>query len=468
MRTKKNVITWGEFGSRLLFLAFPIAIQNLLSTTASMVDTVMIGSMSELSVAAVGICSQIGSLMFSLYFGFVSGAVLFLTQYRGAKDHKGFNRVVGYSLVFAGGIGVLFGIVNVLFPEFVLGVYTDKTEIIKLAIPYLRIVGITFPLQVFAAIVSIMLKSTERVKVPLVASMVSVMVNFIVNYTLIYGRFGMPQMGVTGAAIGTLLSCIVNLLILLIFLLRDRKAMSLNVRDMCSFDKKFTKQYFVKLLPILMNEIFYGVGQTVVNVVMGHQDESAIAAMAAFRVCEGFVYAFFGGLANATSVVVGNEIGAGRLRRGHSFAMRSTLVCPLVTFVIVGICFIFHNPLFTLFGLEAQAINYGKYMLLIYLFFATVRTCCYIMNECFRTGGETMYGTVLELCGLYLLVVPATWITGMVLKLPFLAVFVFVYTDEIIRLVAMLPYMRRGKWIKPMTEQGRANLEEFREMMKRK
>jgi len=118
--------------------------------------------------------------------------------------------------------------------------------------------------------------------------------------------------------------------------------------------------------------------------------------------------------------------------------------------------------------LEAQAIEYGKYMLLIYLFFATVRTCCYIMNECFRTGGETMYGTVLELCGLYLLVVPATWLTGMVFKLPFLAVFSFVYTDELIRLAAMLPYMRRGKWIKPMTEQGRANLDEFREMMKRK
>lgn len=464
MRNNKNVVTWKEFGSRLLFLALPIAIQNLLSTTASMVDTIMIGSLSEISVAAVGICSQIGSLLFSLYFGFISVAMLFLSQYRGANDHLGFNRVVGYTLVLAGGIGTLFGVVNVAFPEFVLRVYTDKTEIVRLAIPYMRIVGCTYPLQVLATIVSIMLKSTERVKVPLVAATVSMFVNFGVNYTLIYGRFGMPKLEITGAAIGTLLSCIVNLLILLVFLLKERRAMSLHVSEICSYDNSFTKEYVVKLLPILFNEIFYGIGQTVVNVVVGHQDESAIAAMAAFRVCEGFVYAFFGGLANATSVVVGSEIGAGRLRRGHSFAMRSVLVVPMVTFVIVAISFVCHNSLFTLFGLESQAIQYGKYMLLIYLFFGTVRTCCYIMNECFRTGGETMYGTVLELGGLYLLVVPATWITGMILKLPFLAVFSFVYTDEIVRLIFMLPYMKKGKWIKPMTELGRANLEELKEL----
>jgi len=466
MRTKKNIITWREFGSRLLFLAIPIAIQNLLTTTASMVDTIMIGSQGELSVAAVGICSQVGSLLFSLYWGFVSGAVLFLTQYRGANDHKGFNRAVGYTLVFAGGIGLLFGIVNVAFPEFVLGVYTDKTEIIRLAIPYLRIVGITYPLQVLAAIVSMMLKATERVKVPLVAAVISLVVNFSVNFTLIYGRFGMPKMGVTGAAIGTLLSCVINFLILLVFLLKERKAMFLRVREICSFDRGFTKEYFVKLLPILMNELCYGAGQMIINVVMGHQDESAIAAMAAFRVCEGFVYAFFGGLANATSVVVGSEIGAGRLHRGYSFGIRSMYVCPVITFMIMLTCFICHNPLFTLFGLESQAIYYGKYMVLIFLFFGTVRTSCYIMNECFRTGGETVFGTVLEIGGLYLLSVPATWVAGMVFKLPFLAVFAFVYTDEIVRLFAMLPYMLKGKWIKPMTELGRANLEEFRSIMK--
>ena len=107
MKNRRCDITWNDFGNMLIFIALPIAVQNLLTTTASMIDTIMIGSQGELSVAAVGICSQIGSLLFNLYWGFVSGAVLFLSQYWGADDHKGYNRVAGYTLVFAGGCWVV-------------------------------------------------------------------------------------------------------------------------------------------------------------------------------------------------------------------------------------------------------------------------------------------------------------------------------------------------------------------------
>ena len=466
MKNRRCDITWNDFGNMLIFIALPIAVQNLLTTTASMIDTIMIGSQGELSVAAVGICSQIGSLLFNLYWGFVSGAVLFLSQYWGADDHKGYNRVAGYTLVFAGGVGLFYGILNFGIPKFILELYTDKADIVSLAVPYMKIVGLSYPLQVFAAVFSIMLKSTERVKVPLASSVISLLVNFGVNFTLIYGRFGMPKMGITGAAIGTLLSSIVNVLILSCYLIIERRAMSLHINEIFNFDIQFTKNYLRKLFPVLMNEIFYGIGQMLINIVMGHQDESAIAAMAAFRVCEGFVYAFFGGLSNATSVVVGNQIGAGRLLKGYSYARRSAYVCPVITFTVVLLCYIFHNPLFTLFGLETQAIFYGKYMLLIFLFFGTIRTSCYIMNESFRAGGETGFGSIFEIGGLLFLTVPVTWVVGMVLKLPFILVFAFIYTDELLRLFVMTPYMMKGKWIKPMTEQGRKNLEEFRNIMK--
>lgn len=466
MINRKCDITWNDFGKMLLFIALPIAVQNLLTTTASMVDTIMIGSQGELSVAGVGICSQIGTLLFNLYWGFISGAILFLSQYWGAKDHTGYNRVVGYTLAFAGGLGIFYGMLNFIHPTFILKLYTDKTDIVQLASPYMRIVGLSYPLQVFAAIISVMLKSTERVKVPLASSVISLLINFFVNFILIYGRFGMPKMGIAGAAIGTLLSSIVNVLILFCFLIKERRQMYLHTKEIFNFNRTFTKEYMGKLFPVLMNEMFYGIGQMLINIVMGHQDKAAIAAMAAFRVCEGFVYAFFGGLSNATSVVVGNEIGAGKLLRGYSYARRSTYICPIITFIIVLICFIFHNPLFTLFGLEAQAISYGKNMILIYLFFGTIRTSCYIMNESFRAGGETVFGSILEIGGLFLLTVPATWIVGMVLKLPFIIVFTFIYTDELLRLFVMTPYMMSGRWIKPMTEQGRKNLEEFRKIMK--
>lgn len=150
----KNKINRKEFFRLVIAIALPIACQNLLTTTASMVDTIMIGSQGELSVAAVGICSQIGSLFFASYFGFAGGAMMFFSQYWGAEDEEGINRTFGIALLCMLAIGLLFGGVAVTKPAFILGIYTDKQSIIEVAVPYMQIVGFAYPLQVIAMIVS--------------------------------------------------------------------------------------------------------------------------------------------------------------------------------------------------------------------------------------------------------------------------------------------------------------------------
>lgn len=456
-------ITWSSFLKLMMTIALPVALQNLLSTTAGMVDTIMIGSMGELAVAAVGICSQISSLFFSCYWGFAGGAMLFFAQYWGAKNERGINQTFGVTFLFMTIVGAAFSVTAITNPEFMLGIYTDKKHIIQMGAPYIRIVGFAYPLQVFAVLVSFFMRATERVKAPLFCSIASLGVNFVLNWVLIYGRFGAPKMGVAGAAVGTLASGMVNLLLLVIFLLVSKCEIRLRLREMFGFQKEFLGAYLSKCLPILANEMLYGVGQMIINIVIGHQDESAIAAMAAFRVCEGFVYAFFGGLSNAASVIIGKEVGSGHLPKAYNYCRKSSLFCPMVTFGVVGIITLFNRPILGLFGLGAAAMDYGKYMLLIYLVFGTMRTCNYIMNESYRAGGEAVFGTVLEVGCLFAISVPATWIAGMALHLPFLAVFAFVYADEIIRLLVETRYTASGRWVKPVTEQGLRALPEFRE-----
>ncbi len=458
-------ITWKYFISILFSIAFPIALQNLLSTTASMVDTIMIGSQGELAVAAVGICSQISSLFFSCYWGFASGAILFFAQYWGAKNEKGINQTFGITLLFMCIVSAFFSAVAISNPEWMLSIYTDKQEIIEMGAPYIRIVGFAYPLQVLAVLFSFFLRATERVKPPLISSIVALLVNFCLNWVLIHGYYGFPRMGVAGAAVGTLASGIVNLLILVIYTLQAKCEIRLHLSELFSFNAGFMRSYLVKSFPIMCNELFYGVGQMIINIVIGHQDASAIAAMAAFRVCEGFVYAFFGGLSNASSVVIGKEVGSGQPMRAYQFAWKSIITCPAITFVIVLTCTLFNRPLLGLFGLGDTALAYGKYMLLIYMIFGTIRTCNYIQNEGYRAAGESVFGTVLEITCLFLISVPATWIAGMNLHLPFLAVFSFVYTDEILRLIVELRYTSTGKWIKPVTEQGQAAIPAFREQL---
>lgn len=460
MRTEK--ISWANFFRTVLTIALPIAFQNFLSTTASMVDTIMIGSQGELSVAAVGICSQITSLFFSCYFGFASGGLLFFSQYWGARNEKGINQAFGLALTCMLAVSLLFGGAAVANPEFILGIYTDKENIIAIGTPYIRIVGFAYPLQVIAMIISFLMRSTERVKPPLISSVLALITNFILNWILIYGRFGMPKMGAAGAAVGTLVSGVVNVSVLFIFLLKDKRTIVMSIKDMFDWHGGFLKEYMGKCFPIIFNELFYGIGQMLINIVIGHQSESAIAAMAAFRVLEGFVFAFFAGLADASSVVVGKEVGSGHLMSGYQYMKKFSVLCPAITFCICLIGLILNRPLLSLFGLGAEAMFFGKYMILIYLAAGTVRTCNYIMNSCYRAGGEAVFGTVLEIICLFTVSVPATWAAGMIWHLPFLAVFSFLYTDELIRLVFELWYTISGRWIKPVTELGRAALPEFK------
>ncbi len=468
MMRKFQSSDWRNFFKAVFTLAFPIALQNLLSTTASMVDTIMIGSQGELAVAAVGVCSQITSLFFSCYFGLAGGALLFFSQYWGAKNIKGINKTFGISIVCVLIIAFVFAGFAIGRPDLILGLYTDKVNIINIGIPYIRIIGFSYPLMVATMVINFLLRSTERVKAPLVCSIAGIVVNVTLNWLLIYGRFGLPKMGPSGAAIGTLCSAIVNFILLLFWLLRDRSEVRLRIKDMFGWEKEFVGTYFRKCFPIVCNELLYGVGQMLINIVIGHQDESAIAAMAAFRVLEGFVFAFFAGLSDASSVVVGKEVGAGNHMSGYKYMKKFAFLCPAITFVIVAIFVSINQPLLGLFGLGAQALTYGKYMLLIYLVMGTIRTCNYIMNSCYRAGGDPIFGTVLEIVCLFLIAVPATWVSGMILHLPFLAVFAFVYTDEIIRLIFELWYTKSGRWVKPVTEEGMATLEDFRKQLRTK
>ena len=257
-------------------------------------------------------------------------------------------------------------------------------------------------------------------------------------------------------------------IVLFIFLMKDKNTLVLRLKDMFSWQDGFLKEYMGKCLPMIFNELFYGIGQMLINIVIGHQSESAIAAMAAFRVLEGFVFAFFGGLADASSVVVGKEVGSGHLMNGYQYVKKFAILCPAITFCISLTGLTLNRPMLSLFGLGTDAMFYGKYMILIYLAAGTIRTCNYIMNSCYRAGGESVFGTLLEIICLFTVSVPATWIAGMILHLPFLAVFAFIYTDELIRLVFELWYTRSGKWIKPVTELGRAALPEFKEALSMK
>ena len=455
----KERFPWREFLGKTAAIALPVALQNLLMTTGSMIDTMMIAGLGAMSVGAVGLCAQFSSLMFSGYWGFVGGGMLFFGQYWGAKDEEGIHRSYGMTLVCMMTVAIVFCLMGTLFPGVVLAMYTDKAAISEIGIRYLHIAALSYPLSVLGMAAAALLRSTERVRIPLYGGMAQVVVNCFLNYCLIGGRLGFPRMGVEGAALATVCSAVVNVLLIFVLARATGYTYLTAVRRHFRWTKTFAASYFRKCGPILANEVLIGVGNMVINMVLGRQSENAIAATAVFRTLEGLIIGFFAGFSNASSVLVGTEVGAGRLDVAYGRAWRLVYLCQ--GFIgLLGVTLIaLHTSILTVMGMSGESFRLAFGMLAIYLAAALIRMGNWTQNDTFRAAGDATTGTVLEIIFMWLMVLPCVCVSGLVLKWPTLAVFALCYADEPIRYVMMQRHLYKGKWIRPVTPEGRAALE---------
>ena len=454
----KSSFPWRKFLKSIAVIAIPVALQNLLTTTGSMVDTMMIASLGSTQVGAVGLCAQFSSLMFSGYWGFVGGGMLFFSQYWGAKDDDGINRSYGLTLACMMTVGILFGLMAVLFPETVMRLYTDKPAIQQVGVEYLRIVGFAYPLMVFSMAMAALLRCTDQVRVPLYGSIAAVITNIFLNWVFIFGHLGMPAMGVRGAALATVIAQCVSVGTILLLARHRGHPYLLAVRRHFRWSREFIKTYLKKCFPILMNEILIGVGNMVINVVLGRQPEEAIAALAVFRTLEGLVIGFFAGFSNAASVLVGTQVGAGRLDTAYARAWRLVYLCQGIIGALCLLLVALHTPILRMMGMQGDSFRIAFGLLCIYAVAALIRMGNWTQNDTFRAAGDATYGTVFEIVFMWCMVLPAVWLSGMVWHWPTLAVFACCYIDEPIRYVLMQVHLFRGKWIRPVTPEGKAAL----------
>ena len=455
----KTNYPWRCFLKKIAVIAIPVALQNLLTTTGSMVDTMMIASLGQTEVGAVGLCAQFSSLMFAGYWGFVGGGMLFFSQFWGAKDEDGINRSYGLTLTCMMTVGLLFGVLAVCFPEAVMRLYTDKESIQRIGTEYLRIAGFAYPLMVFSMAMSALLRCTERVRIPLWGSVAGVCSNVFLNWVLIFGKFGAPAMGVRGAALATVIAQAVNCMVILTAACRSGHRYLLAVRRHFRWNRLFVTAYLRKCFPIICNEVLIGVGNMIINIVLGRQPEEAIAALAVLRTLEGLVIGFFAGFSNASSILVGTEVGAGRLDVAYSRAWRLVYLCQGFI-ALLGISLIaLHTPILTLMGMKGESFRLAFGMLAIYLSASLIRMGNWTQNDTFRAAGDATTGTVLEIAFMWLMVLPCVCVSGLVLRWPTLAVFALCYVDEPIRYVKMQIHLYSGKWIRPVTPEGKTALQ---------
>ncbi|MBR4710403.1 MAG: MATE family efflux transporter [Clostridia bacterium] len=456
----RQAFPWRDFLGKTAMIAVPVALQNLLTTTGSMVDTMMISSLGKPEVGAVGLCAQFSSLMFSGYWGFVGGGMLFFSQYYGAKDDDGINRSYGLTACCIMAVGILFGLAALLFPQAVMQMYTgtdpDKVLMREIGVKYLRIVGFAYPLQAFAMAMASLLRCTDRVRIPLYASVAAVIVNILFNWILIFGQpaLGITPMGVEGAALATVIAQLVNVSVIIAGALITRHPYLLAFSRHFRWNGRTIRGYFAKCAPILANEILIGAGNMVINMVLGRQPNDAVAALAVFRTLEGLIIGFFAGFSNAASVLVGKQVGAGDPDTAYRRAWRLVYLCQGIIGAVGLLLIALHTPILQMMNMKGDSFRYGFGMIAIFAVAGFIRMGNWTQNDTYRSAGDAFYGTVLEIAFMWALVIPCVCVSGLVLHAPTLLVFALCYIDEPIRYVMMQRHLYSGRWIKPVTPAG--------------
>lgn len=448
-------------------LALPIALQNLLTSSFILVDTLMVGQLGDLALSAVGMAGQFGWFLNMVLFGICSGAAVFIAQYWGAEDMPGIRRTYGIALLFALGVSALFLMVAAAFPAGVIRVFNRDAAVVEAGVSYLKIACWSYPAIAMSNVFSVALRSTEQVKLPMVISLFTTVLNALLDYTLIFGALGFPAMGVQGAALATAISAWAGPLLTLAVSAAQRNLLSSPPRQVFRFSREALREYMAKSAPVIFNETMWGLGTLLFSVIFANLGYQNYAAVTIFRTFENICFAFFIGLCNACCIMIGKQVGAGEIADSIRDARRFTYIIVLLSILTGGLVAIFRNQLASIFNLSGnispETLATTGILILIYGLELPIRNIPYIqIVGIFRSGGDTATGVKLDLLSLWFCSVPVTALSAFVLRLPFWAVFAIMYiAEDYLKVYLCVRHFRSLRWIRPVTEQGIKGLEEY-------
>ena len=457
------------FWRTALRLALPIAIQSMLTSSFALIDTMMVSQLGGVSLSAVGMAGQWSWFMTVIIFGVCSGMSVFAAQYWGIKDLKSMRRVLGLALTVGVVISLLFFLCTVCFPVSIIHLFNKDPRVVTEAVQYIRIACFSYPAVVLNLVLSAFLRNIEKVRVPMYVALVTTALNAFLNYGFIFGAFFFPKLGVRGAAVATCVSAWTGPVLLLGISLLQRNHMVRHPRDLLSFRRSHIAAFFKRAAPVMLNEFVWGLGIVTLQMIYSNMGYEYYAAVAILKTFVDLSFAFFVGLGNACVIMVGKSVGAGRIEQSLADARRFALLVPLASFVVGLVLVIFRGPLVSTFNLSdnisPRTIETALAITLFCGLELPLRNVAYIqVVGIFRSGGDTFYGMVCDIGSLWAFAIPAAALASYVFHLPFLTVFILAYlVEDIPKTVICLQRFFSKKWLKPVTEEGRAALDAFQE-----
>lgn len=433
-------------------LAFPLALQNLINTSVTTADVVMLGMVGEDALSGGSLAGQVQFVMSLMIFGLTSGASVLTAQYWGKKEVGTIEKIFGMTICLTTAIGLVFFAAGEFFSEPLMHIFSSEEAVIQNGMAYLRIVAFSYPLSAFSTGYLYLMRSIERVKIGTAVFATSLVVNVILNAVFIFGLLGAPAMGVRGAALATLTSRCVEFVMVLYYMWRVNRQVRLRLRFMLKWDRVLFGDFLTLSIPVVLNETLWGAGMSANAAILGQMGSPAAAANSVVRVIRELIMVMSMGLSAATGVLVGKVIGEKRMDLAKLYARRMIALSFLITACLSAIMLLFRPRIVGALTLGPEASDYLLFMLLILSAFSLCQSVtCPIIVGVLRGGGDTRFGLFLEALTLWAGSILPGAVGAFVLHLPVKAVFMLLMLDEFIKLPFAVWRYRSGVWLKDLT-----------------
>lgn len=435
----------------MLRLAFPIVIQNLVTTAVSSADVIMLGFVSQEALAAGSLASQVMFILNLVYSGISSGVIMLAAQYWGKKDTLTIEQIMGIAMRLSIVVSFIFFLLACFCPSLLMHIFTNDKVLIETGIPYLRIVSFSYLFMSFSQVYLCTMRAIERVIFATAANGSALILNIILNAVFIFGLLGAPKLGIAGVALATTIARGIEFLICIIDTLHF-KTLRFRPATLFQHHKLLFSDFMRYSLPAFGNEVSWGVAFSMYSVIMGHLGSDMVAANAVVVVARNLGTVVCFGIANAGAILLGKSIGAGKTELVKADASRFCKV-TFLSGIAGGVIIFLLRPVFmNMSDLTATAQGYLSIMLFINMYYVLGQAMnTSVICGIFRSGGDSRWGFICDFIDMWVYAVPLGFISAFLLKLPPIWVYFLICTDEFVKMPFIYKHYKSYKWLKNIT-----------------
>ncbi|MBP5492362.1 MAG: MATE family efflux transporter [Clostridiales bacterium] len=459
MNSEKTEITFPDLDNRRAFygalckLVLPIVFQYFMASLVTASDAFMLGFLNQDSLSAVSLAGQVGFVFYLFINTFLTGGMVLGAQYWGKRETSTLEDVLGVVMRFSMLIGLMFTLASYICPQVLMRVFTSDPALISGGVKYLRMVAIGYVIMGFVDTYLCFMKICEKTMLSTVISTIGVILNIILNGLLIFGIGPFPKMGIEGAALATVISRILEM-ILIIIAVKSTDCVKLRIQKLFRLGKKFIQKDFWKYaLPVMINQFGWGGGVTMYSVIMGHLGSDATAANSIAAIVRNIIASVCWGLSTGASIVIGKMLGAGELDKAKRAGGRFVRLSLLIGFAS-GLVILALTPLALMIPTDMSEVAHGylKWMLLMGAYYIIGNSLnSTVIGGIFPSGGDTKFGMICDCVTLWAVVVPLGALAAFVWNLPVVAVAAILTLDEFVKIPAVYIHYKKYKWVKNIT-----------------